>query len=157
MYSKLDFLSIYSHKRKDWKVHENNKKKFSWQLKRQLESGDVTWPHLGLITHQIILVKHQHRYLCNIRPRLFYLLDYRFLPQNVSEVGRKKQNKKNRHRRPLLWSEDGSLACLVLVWVEPMYNRIDLMEGLNTWRSQDYVSSSKTAEHFNQTRGIADL
>jgi hypothetical protein len=28
------------------------------------------------------------------------------------------------------------------------------MEGLNTWRAQDYVSSSKTAEHFNRPRGI---
>jgi hypothetical protein len=27
---------------------------------------------------------------------------------------------------------------------------IDLTEGLNTWRAQDYVSSSKTAEHFNR-------
>jgi hypothetical protein len=29
------------------------------------------------------------------RPRLFYLLDYRFLPQNVSEVGGGKKQKNN--------------------------------------------------------------
>jgi hypothetical protein len=29
------------------------------------------------------------------------------------------------------------------------------MEGLNTWQAQDYVYSSKTAEHFNRPRGIA--
>jgi hypothetical protein len=31
------------------------------------------------------------------------------------------------------------------------------MEGLNTWQAQNYVSSSKTAEHFNRPRGIADM
>jgi hypothetical protein len=47
----------------------------------------------------------------------------------------------------------------VLVCVEPMYNRvyIDLTEGLDTWRAQDYVYSSKTPEHFNRPRGIAIL
>jgi hypothetical protein len=29
------------------------------------------------------------------------------------------------------------------------------MEGLKTWWAQDYVSSSKTAEHFNRPHGIA--
>jgi hypothetical protein len=76
---------------------------------------------------------------CLVRPRLFYLLDYGFLPQNVSEVG-KKQNKENtspwpertnHHRRPLLRFEDGivSRAQFLFEWSHPY---IDLMEGLNT-------------------------
>jgi hypothetical protein len=28
------------------------------------------------------------------------------------------------------------------------------MEGLNTWRAQDYVSSSTTAEQFNRPGGL---
>jgi hypothetical protein len=44
--------------------------------------------------------------------------------------------------------------CLCGAHVQPY---IDLTEGLNTWRAQDYVSSSKTADNFNRPRGIADL
>jgi hypothetical protein len=34
-----------------------------------------------------------------VRPRLFYLLDYGFLPQNVSEVGGKKKQKNSVTRK----------------------------------------------------------
>jgi hypothetical protein len=43
-------------------------------------------------------------------------------------------------------------SCLSGAHVQPY---IDLMECLNTWQAQDYVSSSKTAEHFNRPHGIA--
>jgi hypothetical protein len=36
----------------------------------------------------------------SLRSRLFYLLDYGFLPQNVSEVGGKKKKKKKILRDP---------------------------------------------------------
>jgi hypothetical protein len=55
-------------------------------------------------------LRRQHRLALNtkasplsqiaIRPRLFYLLDYGFLPQNVSEVGGKKQQQKQLLRDP---------------------------------------------------------
>jgi hypothetical protein len=83
-------------------------------------------------------------------------LDYGFLPQNVSEVGGKK-TKKQLLRDPIVqiitvghycnlkMVVSRASYCLCGAHVQPY---IDLTEGLNTWRVQDYVSSSKTAEHF---------
>jgi hypothetical protein len=47
-------------------------------------------------------------------------------------------------------SEDGGH---VFVW-SPCTTVSRFDEGFDTWRAQDYVSSSKTAEHFNRSRGI---
>jgi hypothetical protein len=77
-------------------------------------------------------LENELAFLLFSQPRLFYLLDYGFLPQNVSEVGGEKKRKKI-IRDPkvqiitighLLQFEDGSLAHPVIVCVEPMYNRI---------------------------------
>jgi hypothetical protein len=37
---------------------------------------------------------------CITATKATLILDYRFLPQNVSEVGRKKKEEKKRHRGP---------------------------------------------------------
>jgi hypothetical protein len=90
-------------------------------------------------------------------------LDYGFLPQNVSEVGKEKKRLRDPKVQIVTVGHYCDLkmavslapsSCLSGAHVQPY---IDLMEGLNTWRAQGYVSSSKTAEHFNRPRGIADL
>jgi hypothetical protein len=99
-----------------------------------------------------------------IRPRLFYLLVYGFSPQDVSEVGKKTRKKTGLHDPKVQIVTIGNYCDLnmvvsrvqfLFVWrsCTTVY-RFD--EGLNTWQAQDYVSSSKTAEHFNRPRGIAD-
>jgi hypothetical protein len=91
-------------------------------------------------------------------------LDYGFLPQNVSEVGGEK--KEEIIRDPKVQIITVGLYCnlkmvvsraqLLFVW-RPSTTVYRFNGGLDTWRAQDYVSSSKTAEHINHPRGIADL